>query len=37
MIILVTPKNLTKVNINSIIISKEQITNNLKNNPFGAY
>lgn len=37
MIILVTPKNLTKVNINSILISKEQIANNLKNNPFGAY
>lgn len=37
MIILVTPKNLTKVNINSILISEEQITNNLKNNPFGAY
>lgn len=37
MIILVTPKNLTKVNINSIIISKEQIINDLKNNPFGAY
>ena len=37
MIILVTPKNLTKVNINSILISKEQIINNLKNNPFGAY
>lgn len=37
MIILVTPKNLTKVNINSILISKEQIANDLKNNPFGAY
>lgn len=37
MIILVTPKNLTKVNINSILISEEQIINNLKNNPFGAY
>ena len=37
MIILVTPKNLTKVNINSILISEEQIANNLKNNPFGAY
>lgn len=37
MIILVTPKNLTKVNINSILISKDQIINDLKNNPFGAY
>lgn len=37
MIILVTPKNLTKVNINSILISKEQIANDLKSNPFGAY